>query len=56
VDARVMRLFDFKMMFVATLLVIPLLFLIRTGPNTVTADTSHAAMDQARPSPFRPGA
>lgn len=36
---------DFKMMFVATLLVIPLLFLIRTGPSAATVDTSHAAMD-----------
>jgi MFS transporter, DHA2 family, multidrug resistance protein len=37
---------DFKMMFVATLLVIPLLVLIRPSSHSApAADTSHAAMD-----------
>jgi DHA2 family multidrug resistance protein len=36
---------DFKMMFVATLLVIPLLVLIRPSGGGGAVDTSHAAMD-----------
>jgi len=36
---------DFKMMFVATLLVIPLLLVIRPTSSAASADTSHAAMD-----------
>jgi DHA2 family multidrug resistance protein len=36
---------DFKMMFVATLLVIPLLVLIRPGSRRTSVGTSHAAMD-----------
>jgi MFS transporter, DHA2 family, multidrug resistance protein len=36
---------DFKMMFVATLLVIPLLLVIRPNSSSAPVDTSHAAMD-----------
>jgi DHA2 family multidrug resistance protein len=36
---------DFKLMFVATLLVIPLLMLIRPSSGAGSADASHAAMD-----------
>jgi MFS transporter, DHA2 family, multidrug resistance protein len=36
---------DFKMMFIATLLVIPLLALIRPSRSASAADTSHAVMD-----------
>jgi DHA2 family multidrug resistance protein len=36
---------DFKLMFVATLLVIPLLLMIRPGHRTPDASAAHAAMD-----------